>query len=64
MKGFVRAACLAVLVMPVLAVAQDYGCDKVNWGEEVLEGFSEREQGLPLGHDEEQPAVRKVRCRS
>jgi len=39
MKGFVRAACLAVLVMPVLTVAQDYGCDKVNWGQEVLKAF-------------------------
>src|SRR5688572_27588205 len=45
MKGFVRAACLAVLVMPVLAAAQDYGCDKVNWGEEVLKAFPNASKG-------------------
>ncbi len=45
MKGIVRAACLAVLVMPVLAVAQEYGCDKVNWGEEVLKAFPNASKG-------------------
>ena len=45
MKGFVRAACIAALVMPVLAAAKDYGCDKVNWGEEVLKAFPNASKG-------------------
>jgi hypothetical protein len=39
MKGFIRAACIVALVMPVLTVAKEYGCDDVNWGEEVLKEF-------------------------
>jgi hypothetical protein len=45
MKGIVRAACLAVLVMPVLAVAKEYGCDSVNWGQEVLAKFPNASKG-------------------
>ena len=41
MKGFVSALCMATLAVPVIAVAQDktYGCNEVNWGEEVSKAF-------------------------
>ena len=47
MKGLFRAACLAVLIVPALAVAADkeYGCDSVNWGEEVLKAFPNASKG-------------------
>jgi Cu/Ag efflux protein CusF len=46
MKGFVRSACIVALVMPVLAVAQkQYGCDEVNWGEEVVKAFPNASKG-------------------
>ena len=53
MKGIFRAAYLAILIAPAIActaaapaaVAQDYGCDKVNWGEEVLKAFPNASKG-------------------
>ena len=41
MKGFVRVLCMAALVVPAIAVAEDkqYGCDEVNWGEDVVKAF-------------------------
>ena len=63
-EGICQSRLFAVLVVPAIAAAKDYGCDEVNWGEDVLEGLSEREQGLPVGHDEERSAVRQVRWRS
>jgi hypothetical protein len=46
MKAIFRVACLAVLVVPALAVAEkDYGCDSVNWGEEVLKAFPNASKG-------------------
>ncbi len=47
MKGLLRAACLAVLIVPALAVAADkeYGCDSVNWGEEVVKAFPNASKG-------------------
>jgi Cu/Ag efflux protein CusF len=45
MKGISRATVLAILVAPAIAAAQDYGCDKVNWGEEVLKAFPNASKG-------------------
>jgi hypothetical protein len=43
MKGFFKVACLAVLVVPAVALAQKeskaYGCDDVNWGPDVTSEF-------------------------
>lgn len=39
MKRISRAACLAVLLVPGLAVAADYGCEYVVFGDEVLKEF-------------------------
>jgi hypothetical protein len=39
MKGISRAACLAVLLVPGFAVAADYGCDNVQFGDEVTKAF-------------------------
>ena len=45
MKGFAKAALMAVLVVPAIAAAKDYGCDEVNWGEEVLKAFPNASKG-------------------
>jgi hypothetical protein len=47
MKGFVRATCIAALIVPAIAMAADkqYGCDEVNWGEEVLKAFPNASKG-------------------
>ncbi len=45
MKGILKAACLAVLITPALAAAKDYGCDEVNWGEEVVKAFPNASKG-------------------
>ena len=45
MKGIFRATCLAILIAPAIAAAQDYGCDTVNWGEEVLKAFPNASKG-------------------
>ena len=46
MKGFIKAALMAVLVVPAIAAAQeDYGCDEVNWGEDVLKAFPNASKG-------------------
>ena len=39
MKGIARTACLAVLLAPGLAAAADYGCEYVNFGEEVTKMY-------------------------
>lgn len=39
MKVIARAACLAVLLAPGLAAAADYGCEYVNFGEEVIKQY-------------------------
>jgi len=45
MKGIVRATFLAILIAPAIAAAKDYGCDEVNWGEEVLKAFPNASKG-------------------
>jgi len=45
MKGFAKAALMAVLVVPAIAAAKDYGCDEVNWGEDVLKAFPNASKG-------------------
>lgn len=45
MKGFATAVCMAVLIVPAVAAAKDYGCDTVNWGEEVLKAFPNASKG-------------------
>ncbi len=45
MKIILTAACLAVLVTSGVAVAKDYGCDEVNWGEEVVKAFPNASKG-------------------
>jgi Cu/Ag efflux protein CusF len=39
MKGIFRATFLAILIAPAIAAAKEYGCDEVNWGEEVVKAF-------------------------
>ena len=39
MKGIARAACLAVLLAPGIAAAADYGCEYVNFGDEVTKQY-------------------------
>ena len=55
MKGIIRAACLALLLGPGLAAAADYGCEYVNFGEEVLKQFPrvlEACQGVTTKNDQ------------
>jgi|SoiMethySBSTD1v2_1073268.scaffolds.fasta_scaffold432427_2 hypothetical protein len=55
MKVIARAACLAVLLAPGLAAAADYGCEYVNFGEEVLKQFPrvlEACQGVTTRNDQ------------
>ena len=55
MKGITRAACLALLLAPGLAAAADYGCEYVNFGEEVLKQFArvlEACQGVTTKNDQ------------
>ncbi len=55
MKGITRAACLALLLAPGLAAAADYGCEYVNFGEEVLKQFPrvlEACQGVTTKNDQ------------
>ena len=39
MKGLTRTACLALLLAPGIAAAADYGCEYVNFGEEVTKMY-------------------------
>lgn len=55
MKVIARAACLAVLLAPGLAVAADYGCEYVNFGEDVLKQYPnvlEACQGVTTKNDQ------------
>jgi hypothetical protein len=55
MKGIARAACLAVLLAPGIAAAADYGCEYVNFGEDVLKEFPrvlEACQGVTTKNDQ------------
>lgn len=45
MKGIIKATCLAILIVPAIAAAKDYGCDKVNWGADVLKAFPNASRG-------------------
>jgi hypothetical protein len=55
MKGIARTACLAVLLVPGLAAAADYGCEYVNFGEEVTKMYPnvlEACQGVTTKNDQ------------
>lgn len=45
MKGIFRATCLAILIAPAIGAAKEYGCDEVNWGEDVLKVFPNASKG-------------------
>jgi len=45
MKGIFRATFLAILIAPAIAAAKEYGCDEVNWGEEVVKAFPNASKG-------------------
>ena len=55
MKRIARTACLAVLLAPGLAGAADYGCEYVNFGEDVLKQYPnvlEACQGVTTKNDQ------------
>ena len=45
MKIFCSALCVALLAVPVSTMAEDMGCDSVNWGKEVLDKFPNAQKG-------------------
>lgn len=55
MKRIARVACLAVLLAPGLAMAADYGCEYVNFGEDVIKQYPnvlEACQGVTTKNDQ------------
>jgi hypothetical protein len=55
MKLVCKALCVALVAMPLAAVAEDKGCDSVNWGQEVLSKFPNAQkacQGVTMKNGE------------